>query len=284
MNNDGSVSKPSIKPANRLKFLLSLLQRISPKLAFRVAIRIFYSPIRFPTPEREIPFKKGAIISREEVNGKPITVYHFGQGKRAVLLVHGWSGRASQFYKLAPGIQNAGFKVFAFTAPAHGSATDKQTTMFEFADSIAYLAKKYGPFEAIIAHSIGGTATLNALKQGVKVKKVVLLGVPGYLKEVVIDFCNRLGLNSKVAGLIIQHLKNKYNPDYEQFSTTRLAASVSIPGLIIHDLDDKDVHITQARANHQEWKNSELVETKGLGHRLILSDQQVIQKIIDFIS
>jgi pimeloyl-ACP methyl ester carboxylesterase len=59
---------------------------------------------------------------------------------------------------------------------------------------------------------------------------------------------------------------------------------VSIPGLIIHDLDDKDVHITQARANHQEWKNSELVETKGLGHRLILSDQQVIQKIIDFIS
>jgi pimeloyl-ACP methyl ester carboxylesterase len=237
MSNEGSVSAPSYKAASRLKFLLSMLQIISSKLAFRLAKRIFYSPIKFPTPERELPYKNSAIVSREEVNGKRITVYHVGQGEKAVLMVHGWSGRASQFYKIAPVIQKAGYKVFSFTAPAHGTSDDKQTHMLEFADCIEYLDDKYGPFEAIIAHSIGGAATLNALNRGVKTNKVVLLGVPAYLKDVILDFCKRLGLNDKVAQLIIKHLKKNYDEDYEKFSTTRLAEHTSTPGLIIHDED-----------------------------------------------
>ena len=283
MSNEGSISTPSYKQANRLKFLLSFLQTISPSLAYRVAIRVFYSPIKFPTPERELPYKNSAIVSREEVNGKRITIYHVGQGDKAVLMVHGWSGRASQFYKMAPAIQKAGYKVFSFTAPAHGSSDEKQTHMLEFADCIAYLNNKYGPFEAIIAHSIGGAATLNALNKGVETNKVVLLGVPAYLKDVVLDFCKRLGLNNKVAELIIKHLKKEYDQDYEKFSTTRLAEHTATPGLIIHDEEDKDVSIDHARTNHSAWKNSELLETKGLGHRLILSDEHVISKVIDFI-
>lgn len=283
MKNEGSVSKPSYKAANRLKLLLSIAQAISPRLAFRVAIRVFYRPFKFPTPERELPHKNSAILSREEINGKRITVYHIGQGSKPVLMVHGWSGRASQFYKMAPAIQLAGFKVYSFTAPAHGSSEEKETHMLEFVDSIQYLDKKYGPFEAIIAHSLGGVATLNALNRGVKTKKVVFLGVPGYLKDVILDFCKRLGLNNKVAELIIKHLKKEYDDDYEKFSATRLAENTEVPGLIIHDVDDMDVSISHARTNHEAWKNSEFIETKGLGHRLILSDENIISKVIAFI-
>lgn len=283
MSSEGSATTPSYKPAKRLKFLLSILQVIAPGIAFKTALRFFFSPIKFPTPERELPYKNSAIVSRETVNGKRITVYHVEQGKRAVLMVHGWSGRASQFYKMAPAIAKAGYKVFSFTAPAHGSSTDKQTHMLEFADCISYLDKKYGPFEAIIAHSIGGAATLNAINQGVKTKKVVLLGVPGYLKDVILDFCNKLGLNQGVLNRIIAHLKKEYAEDYEQFSTTRLAEKMTIPGLIVHDVDDKDVDIAYARENHRVWKNSRLIETNGLGHRLILSDEQVINEVLSFI-
>ena len=284
MQDLGSVSKPSYIAPRALIAWLKLLQAVAPKLALKKALTFFFSPIKFPTPEREEAFKHSCIISREEVNNKRITVYHIDQGVEKILLVHGWSGRATQFYKIAPAMAKAGYKVFAFTAPAHGSSPDKQTHMLEFADCIKYLDKKYGPFKAIIAHSIGGAATLNAIDQGVKTEKVVLLGVPGYIKDVVLDFCKRLRLNNKIANLIIQDLKETYDEDYEKFSTTRLAENMSIPGLIIHDTEDLDVDVAFARENHRVWKGSEYMETNGLGHRLILADEQVIDRIKDFIA
>ena len=284
MENQGSPTTPSYQAPKKLINWLKLLQFISTKAAYNQAIRFFFTPIKFPTPEREEEFKHSSIVSREEVNGKRITVYHIDKGQKNILLVHGWSGRATQFYKIAPALAKMGFKVYTFTAPAHGSSTDNQTHMLEFTDCITYLDNKYGPFEAIVAHSIGGAATLNAIKQGVKTKKVVLLGVPGYIKDIVVDFCNRLQLNDKVQNMIIKHLKEKYADDYEQFSTTRLAEQMNIPALIIHDTEDNDVDVAFARENHRIWKQSEYMETNGLGHRLILSDINVINRIKEFVA
>jgi pimeloyl-ACP methyl ester carboxylesterase len=140
-----------------------------------------------------------------------------------------------------------------------------------------------GPFEAIIAHSIGGAAVLNAIKKGVQTKKVVLLGVPGYITAIVHDFCAKLGLNQKANSKLMSHLNHKYHGDVERFSTTRLAAEMTIPALIIHDVDDFDVPIAYARQNHHAWKDSILLETTGLGHRKILSNKAVIEKISTFL-
>ena len=283
MAEKGSSTASSYQPQVKLKRRLVLAQLISSQLAFKTALRFFFSPLRFPTPEREEPFKHSSIISRELVGGKVITVYHIGQSNKKLLLVHGWSGRATQFYALAPALVKAGYKVYTFTAPAHGSSTDKETHMLEFADCITYLSKEYGPFEAVLAHSIGGMATLNAIQQGLETKKVVLLGVPGYIKDVVADFCRRLGLNQKVENKILKYLNSQYGGDIEAYSTTRLAEKMKIPGLIIHDVDDKDVEIEFARQNHKAWSNSTFIETNGLGHRLILSDANVIKKIKEFL-
>lgn len=283
MTNHEKSVMPSFMAPKPIRLAIKLLEKVAPKAAAKKAIDFFFTPLKFPTPEREESFKHSCIISREAVNGKPITIYHLGKGEKKVLFVHGWSGRATQFYQIAPELKKAGYKVFAFTAPAHGSSKDKHTHMLEFADSIRYINEKYGPFDAILGHSIGGAAILNAINQGVETQKVVLLGTPGYIKDIVIDFCLRLGCSVKTEKAIIAHLKTKYGEDFEQHSTTRLAEKMSIPRLIIHDQDDKDVAVSCARENHKKWKNSSYYETKGLGHRLILSDETVIQEIKNFL-
>src|SRR6267378_1472357 len=46
-----------------------------------------------------------------------IIYYRWGSGSKRVLLVHGWGGRAAQFFALIPRLVDAGFEVIAFDAP-----------------------------------------------------------------------------------------------------------------------------------------------------------------------
>ncbi len=279
----GPAITPSYHASNPIKRKLALAQLISTQLSFKIVLNLFFRPIHFSTPEREVSFKQSCILNKGVVNNKRITIYQIGQSAQSILLVHGWSGRPSQFYALAPELEKEGYKVYMFTAPAHGNTEDTETHMLEFADCITYLDENYGPFEAIIGHSLGGMAILNAINQGVATPKVVLLGVPGYIKDVVADFSKRFGLKKKVEHKLLNHLSTQYGGDIEAFSTTRLAAKMNVPGLIIHDVDDQDVDIEFARQNHKEWPQSKLIETNGLGHRLILTDANVIKKIKGFI-
>ncbi len=284
MTTSKEANKIGSQIPKKLQLYIKFLQATAPRSAKNYALNLFFTPIKHPTPEREFFYRSSANIYRETVNGKGITVYQTGISKKKILLVHGWSGRATQFYTIAPALTNAGFKVYTFTAPAHGTSTDKQTNMNEFADCITYMQGHHGPFDAIVAHSIGGTATLNAINQGLEIKKAVLIGSPGYIKNVVQDFCHHMGFKPFIEKHLIDYLKSNYAEDYEQFSVTRLAEKMTIPALIIHDEDDQDVSVKQARQNHKAWKNSEYLETKGLGHRLILSDDDVIKRIVAFLT
>lgn len=280
-NDNNKSSHPIPK---KLSVLIKASQFLSTAATKKLALKIFYTPIKYSTPEREIAYKSSVLVSREKVNNKVITVYQEGQSNRKVLLVHGWSGRASQFHKLGPALKDAGFKVYSFTAPAHGTSTDKQTDMLEISDCVKYLDGHHGPFEAIVSHSIGSAASLNAIaNHGLTAKKAVLLGAPGAIETIVSVFCKRLKFKETIKDFLIDHLKKNYGEDYEQYSVTRFASKMTIPGLIIHDVYDHDVSVEDARENHKAWKNSEYLETKGLGHRLILSDETVINRIITFL-
>jgi len=277
-------AKSSQPIPKKLALTVQFYGMFSARMSKKLALKLFFTPLKFPTPEREVAYKSGCITNREIVNNKSITVYQVGIEKQKVLLVHGWSGRATQFFKIAPALKNAGYKVISFTAPAHGSSTDKQTHLHEITDCIQHLEKSYGPFDAVLGHSLGATAILNAINKGMTTKKVIAIGASGFITEIVQEFCKNIGFNQKVETFLLEYLKENYTEDYEQFSFTRLAEKMTIPCLIIHDENDKDVDIANARQNHIAWINSELMETKGLGHRLILSDESVINRILTFLS
>ena len=54
--------------------------------------------------------------------------------------------------------------------------------------------------------------------------------------------------------------------------------------LLVHDSDDADVAISDARAIVAAWPRATLVETSGLGHNGILRDSAVIECVAAFLA
>jgi len=53
---------------------------------------------------------------------------------------------------------------------------------------------------------------------------------------------------------------------------------------VIHDNDDDEVPVKCGIHIHKYLNNGELMITKGLGHRKILGDTAVVEKVIDFVT
>ena len=289
MNKLNSKKKPPKNSGLQIpKFILftgKFLQFFSTSLATKFAIKLFKTPIRFKTPEREKAMAKSAqkeLILIPELN-KEVMVYSYGHSKRKVLLVHGWSGRGTQLYKIADKLLENDFMTISFDAPAHGKSKGKTTMMTEFIAVSKFLEQKYGPFEIAIGHSLGGMAVLNSIKQFLKVDIAIAIGAGDIITDIIINFVNKLELNLKLVDTMKNYFLKTFNEDIDNYSANIAAQNVKIPTLIIHDSEDKEVPVSCAHNIIQNLEFGELYITNGLGHTRILKDEVVIQKVIEFI-
>ncbi len=278
-----SANTPSFQIPKWYLRYVSTLQFFNFNWAATEVRKRFFTPIPFSLPDRERPFVEEAERENLQVDGKQITLRTLGNGDKTAVFIHGWSGRGSQAYALAPALVKAGYKVVTITAQAHGNNPGKRTHMLQFTDAIMATAEHIGTVDVLIAHSIGGAAAFNALDQGLNVKKLVILGAPSSIADVISDFCDRLHLDHRYNQYLEQYLNDNYSPDIEAMAPRHLAKKMTVQGLIVHDKQDIDVHYEQAEALHENWKGSKLILTEGLGHRRILSDDKVIASILDFV-
>jgi len=278
-----NISTDSI-PSSLLKFI-SILQKVSTKLTVKFAARLFGSPIKYKIPKREFHMDKN---SKQELHyipkiKKQIMVYQYGESLKKVLLVHGWSGRGTQLVKIADKLLELGYSTISFDAPAHGKSSGKSTLMPEFIESILELDRKFGPFEYAIGHSLGSMSILNAIKNGLQVQKLVIIGSGDSVNDILKDFVSKLKLKPIIAEKMKNLFEKKHNINMESFSSNVAARNINVPTLIIHDKNDIDVPYTASRNIHLHLKNSQLITTEGLGHRKILGDEKVIQEIESFL-
>ena len=263
-----------------------ILTAVSPFLASRFAAKLFLTPFTYKLPGREERMDKE---SRQEKMILPhyqreIVVYHYGNSPKKILLAHGWSGRGTQLAVMAEELLKAGYSVVSFDAPAHGKASGKMSMMPHFIEAIEVLDKKYGPFEAVIGHSLGGMSSLKAVSDGLPVKKLVIIGTANSVTRITREFARNMRMNDKVAAKMKTYFDKKFGVDMDSLSGAVSAEGVKIPTLVVHDEHDVDVHVSSAHEIHEKLENSELYLTKGLGHRRILGNPKVIRKIIEFLS
>lgn len=261
------------------------LQLFSITLATKFAVKLFRTPIRFKTPEREKMMAKSAqkeLVKIPELN-KEVMVYTYGYSKRKVLLVHGWSGRGTQLYKIADKLLENGFMTISFDAPAHGKSSGKTTMMTEFITTAKYLEDKYGPFEVAIGHSLGGMTVLNSVQRFLKVKKAIIIGSGDIITDIMIGFITKLELSLKLVDKMKYFFQKKFSEDIDNYSGSFVALHVKIPTLVIHDTEDKEVPVSCAYNIRKNLENGEILITNGLGHTRILKDNFVVERIINFI-
>jgi len=271
------------------KYLLytgKILTAISPFIASRFAARLFLTPYRYNIPEREKEMDKNSIQETITIPSidREIVVYHYGHSDKKVLLIHGWSGTGTQMAVIAKALVQKGFSTISFDAPAHGKSPGKISMMPFFIQSIQHLIKLHGPFHAAIGHSLGGMSILKAVKDGVELKKLVIIGTANSVTHITKDFAKNMKLNEKVASKMKSYFDLKFGEDMDNYSGAISAEGVKTPTLIVHDEDDIDVHVSSAIEIDNSLENSELMLTEKLGHRKILGDPEVINKITTFIA
>ncbi|WP_264550220.1 alpha/beta hydrolase [Flavobacterium sp. N2820] len=262
-----------------------ILQAISSKLTVLFAAKLFTTPIKHKIPKREYLMDQNSTQNTVFIPSiqKEIVLYHYGNSTKKVLLVHGWSGRGTQLVKIADEMLKLGYMTLSFDAPAHGKSKGNSSIMTEFIASILEIDKQYGPFEFAIGHSLGGMSVLNAIKQNLQVKKAVIIGSGDIIQDIIDDFIGKLKLKPEYGVKLKDHFEAKFGGKMNDYSAYKAAEKTEIPVLIVHDKDDDDVSVKAAYHIQKHLKNSEIMITEGLGHRKILGDDNVTQKIIEFI-
>ncbi|MDR9374058.1 MAG: alpha/beta fold hydrolase [Schleiferiaceae bacterium] len=255
------------------------LSRYLPALATRLALYLFFRPLRFPVPEREKPIR--ARMKKYELQtakGDPFTAWRLGETGPPVILMHGWSGRGSQFFdlidRLAPHYQ-----VCALDAPGHGAHQGKPTHMLAFVEALEVADAQFGPFQHGIGHSLGGMVLFNGFPSQINFQTLSVIGTPAHVDNVVGDFCEKINAHRKVYHRIIQYIEKRYQLKTADVSTNTLSRQYPCPGIIAHDEEDVDVPAANAHELHQAWPAAQLFLSQGYGHRRILSHPALLQAV-----
>lgn len=262
---------------------MRIVGRVSPGLAAQWAHRMWLSPRVRPPGARDERAMAAAQAGRLSVDGARVATYTWGAGP-CVLLVHGWSGRSSQYATLAPLLAAAGYRVLAFDAPAHGNSTGRRTNIFEIERVMRALAAASGPLHGIVAHSFGCACVALALRRGLPAARVVCLSPPSQMEWMLQAFTRTLALSDAVVDRLRARLVREVGGDYGRaLSADMNARFLSVPALVVHDDDDQDVPWQQGAMLARAWPGARFERTRGLGHRRIVRDADVARRILEFL-
>ena len=260
-----------------------VLSALAPELAARVADRRFTTPPRVRRPAAEIELLATACARPMQFAGRRIETWGWGNGP-SVLLVHGWGGRGAQLGALVRPLVARGFSVATFDAPGHGASDAGSVTIPEITDAIRAVAQTRGPLAAIVGHSVGATAAVRALWEGLDAGAVVLIGPAADLVTPSLRFSETFGFSRAVRERMHRRIEARVGRAWSMFDAVELAPALIAPLLVVHDRGDAEIPWQHGAAIARAWRGAELLMTEGLGHRRILKDPDVVAASVAFIA
>lgn len=279
-NNAQSIGNPL--PLRILRNVYPVLEKIIPKIAFSIAFRLFFTPMRYATPDRELPIQEKAKKFTTKINGKRTQFYSWGDEHNPLaIIVHGWMGRSSQFFKLVEAFLARNYHVVGFDGPAHGASAGRSTNILEFAEAIDFISKKYGPIHCAMGHSFGGITILNAIERGTSIDNVIMIATPTIAGDIIKQFEEKINASPATGERFIKEVSKRYGISFEYMSASEIIKRIKPKHLmLVHDENDRDVPIAHARLIKDLFPEAQTIFTKGLGHTRILRNDAVINQII----
>jgi len=212
-----------------------------------------------------------------------IAIYRWGNGERRILLVHGWAGKAAQFFAMIGTLREHGFSVVAFDAPAHGNSSGVFASGPAFARAALRVDELHGPFYGVVAHCLGAAGIAIALAQGLKAQRAVLLAPTAFIEPLLETFIKLRELPNPLAAGLRERFAARYSTGIISVPLLTKAFQ-KIPALIFHDPDDSEMPFWHGESIAQAWDGATLVPASGTGHWRILRDQSVIKGTLEFLA
>jgi pimeloyl-ACP methyl ester carboxylesterase len=219
------------------------------------------------------------------VRDKKVRCYQWGRGP-AVLLVHGWNGRAAQLSHFIDPLRRAGYSTLALDAPAHGESDGTRTNGFEFTDAVRALLRTPEGREVrgVIAHSLGGFAAVNAISREGLSAALVLVAPALQMKRILCRSFDLHGIPPRVYHGLLSDLEQRYGYDLERDDAARRLREIAGSVLILHDRDDQVIPYAHSREVADLLPAIQLVTTERLGHKRVLKDPGSVRRILAHLS
>jgi pimeloyl-ACP methyl ester carboxylesterase len=216
-----------------------------------------------------------------ELDSHRLAGWSWGEGPLA-LLVHGWEGSAAHMAPAAARLAGAGFRVVALDMPAHGQSSGRRTSLVHWLRVLRDLPATLGAPDVVVGHSFGATALTHALAEGFPAERAVLIAPPLGPQQFIERAQRFIGLPPHRIPGMVRRLSELVGRDIEEFDASRAAASIAIPGLIVHDPADPDVPWAHAECIARSWRSSRLHARAGVGHFRILGDAATLELVTEF--
>ena len=268
----------------RHRLAFRLLAPLAPRKAGDRARRLFLTPPRHGFRRAELDALEGASLFTVPMPTGRLVGWRWGRAQDpAVVLVHGWGGRAAQLRSFVVPLMARGYSVVAFDAPGHGMTGGRESSIVHMAAALEAVLKEIGPAAAIVGHSVGGAVAGYVLSRGAPVKKAVLLAPPASLTEYSHRFARLLRLPEGIRALMQAQIERRLGIRWSDFEVEATAPRLTQPALIVHDIDDRDNPFRDGERYAQHWPGARLVASHGLGHHGALRDSAVIHEVAAFI-
>lgn len=258
------------------------LALFSKEKAAEKAFKLFCTPRKGKVLEHQKEFlnqAKSDIITTHQIE---LQTYRWKGNKETILLLHGWESNVFRWRNLIDFLKKEEYNIIAFDAPAHGNSTGTMLNVPIYTLCTEQIIAHYNP-SYIIGHSVGGMTTMyNQYKNpDNSIQKIVALGAPSELSEIMEHYQKLLKFNNTVMEGLDAYFKRRFNFSIADFSIAKFSEHISQKGLLVHDEFDTIAPYSASERVHSHWKNSTLIKTQGLGHSL--HQEAINHQIIDFL-
>ena len=265
-----------------LRLAFQALRALAPDLAHRGAERLFCTPHRHRAPEAEQAAIRESHTFHFMANGLRLRAHVWGEGP-AVLGLHGWEGRGSQFHAFIRPMIQAGFSLITFDQPGHGGSQGSHGGPLDWAQAIHALVRVTGPIHGVVTHSLGAVGAAIAMDQGLTVPRAVFLAPPSEPDPYYSGLLSMLGFPEADHPAAFKAYAERLGLPWDRIRLRSLARHLSSPLLVIHDQGDREVPWSNGAAVASAWPSASLLTTTGLGHRRIVQDAGVIREAVAFL-
>jgi pimeloyl-ACP methyl ester carboxylesterase len=133
----------------------------------------------------------------------------------------------------------------------------------------------------VVAHSFGGFASLLAISRGWQVDRLVTIAAPSSVPEILDDFVRTISLPPRAFSAMVRSLEQRVGASMAGFDVESFAPAITVPVLVIHDRDDREVSYRHAE-RLARLLGARLMTTTALGHRRILFAPEITTAVVDF--
>jgi len=290
-------------PPKIIRTLFGVAEHVAPRLAGRVAFELF---ARTPDPNALRDSEKKAIERAAGLlaearrhclttrHGRVIAFEFRPQHVRhplgTVLVLHGWVSRTEHMRVLIEAFRGAGYRVVALDLPGHGQSSGRRLTLVSAVEAVHAAGEWFGPFAAIVGHSFGGSVAVNAVAGSIKgvpplaVDRLVLISAPSSMPALFEAFGKYMNLGRRSFRALAGRVERLAGQPLAHYVGSRQLGSVSIPTLVIHAVDDREVPVAHAEDHAAAGDHVRLEWANGLGHRRIVTDAGVAGRAVAFLS